>query len=88
VREFADPVSERYSERFRERAAARRIAGNQKSQVPASANAAARRATIRSLLALRGAAMQKLDRFAFRLTSKKTKRLTASTVSIRQALNC
>jgi hypothetical protein len=30
----------------------------------------------------------KLDRFAFRLTSKKTKRLAASTVSIRQALNC
>jgi len=30
----------------------------------------------------------KLDRFAFRLTSKKTKRLAASIVSIRQALNC
>jgi hypothetical protein len=30
----------------------------------------------------------KLDRFAFRLRSKKTKRLTASTASIRQALNC
>jgi hypothetical protein len=35
-----------------------------------------------------GRSNTKLDRFAFGLTSKKTKRLAASTVSIHQALNC